>query len=437
MSVHIQLQHEFYNRLMESQYDSLGHRVERQRKQLERLLRHAAEAVPFYRDRLAPVLRDGVAIDWERWAELPILTRQDLLASRDAMQSTALPLAQGRILADTTSGSTGPSITVSRSELSAHFNAAVMFRSRSWYDLDWGRELYIWVEKATGAPVREEGPAWGPPWLPESVGRSYSVSRLADVSDVLNDLQVRQPGYLTTRPKNAQFIALEAKRAGLRIPLGAILGYSTGILAEERDDCLEAFGAPMIGQYGSKEAQLIAVQCPTGDHYHVNDEAVLVEILDQEGRVCLPGQIGRVVVTQLWNFAQPIIRYDHGDLATLGTSCACGRTLTVLDRIVGRATQLFRFPDGNRVAPVVPERVIRSMLNAQYWQLAQIEPFLVEVRYVPFEGSLITEESSLAVGEIVRQRTHPDVRVVCRPVTDLQRVEGGKFLQIVCELPEN
>jgi phenylacetate-CoA ligase len=193
----------------------------------------------------------------------------------------------------------------------------------------------------------------------------------------------------------------------------------------------------MIGQYGSKEAQLIAVQCPTGDHYHVNDEAVLVEILDQEGRVCLPGQIGRDVVTQLWNFAQPIILYDLGDLATLGTSCACGRTLTVLDRIVGRATQLFRFPDGNRVAPVVPERVIRSMLNAQYWQLAQIEPFLVEVRYVPFEGSLITEESSLAVGEIVRQRTHPDVRVVCRPVTDLQRVEGGKFLQIVCELPEN
>jgi len=434
MSVHIQLQHEFYERLIESQYDPPGRRIERQRKQLERLLRHAKETVPFYRDRLTEVARDGGAIDWERWSELPILTRQDLLAHREAMQSVRLPLAHGRVFADTTSGSTGPSITVSRSELSVHFNAAVMFRTRSWYNFDWRRELYIWVEKETGAPVREEGPVWGPPWLPESVGRSYSVSRLADVAEVLNELQLRQPGYLTTRPKNAQFIALEAKRAGVKIPLRAILGYSTGILPDERDDCLDAFGAPMIGQYGSKEGQLIAVQCPTGDHYHVNDEAVLVEILDQEGRPCPPGQVGRVVITQLWNFAQPIIRYDHGDLAMLGSDCPCGRTLTVLDRIVGRTTQLFRFPDGTRVAPVVPERVIRAMLNAQYWQLAQVEPFLVEVRYVPFEDGLLAEESSSAIAEIVRQRTHPDVRVICRPVTDLHRVEGGKFLQTVCEL---
>jgi hypothetical protein len=108
--------------------------------------------------------------------------------------------------------------------------------------------------------------------------------------------------------------------------------------------------------------------------------------------------------------------------------------LTVLDRIVGRTTQLLRFPDGSRVAPVVPERVIRSLLNAQYWQMAQIEPFLIEVRYVPFDGSLLTEESSSAVAEIIRQRTHPDIKVVCRSVTDLHRVEGGKFLQIVCEL---
>jgi phenylacetate-CoA ligase len=435
MSVHIQLQHEYYDKLLGSQYDSPDHRIERQRRQLERLLKHAKGSVPFYRDRLAPVFNGGGAIDWDRWTELPILTRNDLLASREAMQSIALPLAQGRVFTDSTSGSTGPSVTVRRSELSAHFNAAVMFRTRSWYDLDWRRELYIWVEKATGAPVREEGPAWGPPWLSESVGRSYSVSRLADAAEVLNDLQTRQPRYLTTRPKNAQFLALQAKKAGVKIPLGAILGYSTGILAEERDDCLEAFGAPMIGQYASKEAQLIAVQCPTGNHYHVNDEAVLVEILDQEGRACPPGEVGRVVVTQLWNFAQPIIRYDQGDLASLGPDCECGRTLTVLDRIVGRTTQLFRFPDGTRVAPVVPERVLRSILNAQYWQLAQVEPFVIEVRYVPFDGGLLTEDGLSTIEEVVRQRTHPHVRVIFKAVSDLHRVEGGKFLSTVCELP--
>jgi phenylacetate-CoA ligase len=435
MSVHVQLQHEFYDKLIDSQFDSPDRRLERQRRQLERLLRHAKDSVPFYRDRLAPLFHGRQTVNWDRWNEVPILTRNDLLDSREIMQSVALPLAQGRVFSDTTSGSTGRSVTVSRSELSAHFNAALIFRGRSWHNLDYRRELYIWIEKPTGAAVAEDGPEWGPPWSPESSGRSYSVSRLSDASSVLRDLQTRRPGYLTTRPKNAQFLALEALREGIKIPLDGILGYSTGILPDERDDCLKAFGAPMIGQYGSKEAQLIAFQCPSGTHYHVSDEALLLEIVDSKGAACPPGEVGRVVVTHLWNFAQPIIRYDQGDLASIGPGCSCGRTLTVLDRIVGRTTQLFTFPDGTRVAPVLPERVIRDLLRAQYWQLAQVEPLLIEVRFVPFEGTVPDAEAESTISDLIRHRTSPDITVKFRRMTDLVRAEGGKFLQVVCELP--
>src|SRR3546814_13116510 len=81
----------------------------------------------------------------------------------------------------------------------------------------------------------------------------------------------------------------------------------------------------------------LALQCPEHEHYHVQSEAVLLEVLDEEDRPCRPGEVGRVVVTPLTNFAMPMIRYAVGGLAAVGAPCPCGRGLPVLTRILGRA----------------------------------------------------------------------------------------------------
>ena len=64
-------------------------------------------------------------------------------------------------------------------------------------------------------------------------------------------------------------------------------------------------------------------------------EAIIVEVLDDEGRPCKDGAIGRVVATPLFNLAGPLIRYATGDFAEAGT-CECGRTLPTLKRIAPR-----------------------------------------------------------------------------------------------------
>jgi phenylacetate-CoA ligase len=63
---------------------------------------------------------------------------------------------------------------------------------------------------------------------------------------------------------------------------------------------------------------------------------IYAEILDDADRPCAPGEVGRVVVSTLHNYAMPLFRYDLGDLAEVGPPCECGRTLPVLNRIVGR-----------------------------------------------------------------------------------------------------
>jgi phenylacetate-CoA ligase len=434
MSRSIQLQHEFYDRLMESQYAAPEKRTAAQRVQLERLLRHARKHAPFYADRLNVLFGAGDQIDWDRWRSVPIVTRSDMLERREAMLSRQLPAGHGPTMDQSTSGSTGSPITITDTTLARTVMAATVMRAHTAHGLDRSGALLFWFGNDTGKDVYPDagvGPVWGPPWDEGSTGRTMRLNRFTPQNQVLQFIRDNDIAYLSCRPMAADAVALEASRDGLGSPLKAVIGFGMGPTPEERSDCLRWLGAKLIGFYGSKEGHNIAFECPTGTHLHVNEETTMVEIVDDDGMPCGAGEVGRVVVTNLYNFGQPLIRYDHGDLAVRGAgTCACGRTLPVLDRIIGRTMSMFRFPDGTRVAPFMTPDMAR-LLGARYVQIAQVEPLVVEVRYVPDEGKSSDQD---AVAEIVRRTTHPEVAVRFRQQPDMVRLDGGKFMEVVCEL---
>src|SRR3546814_5152572 len=80
----------------------------------------------------------------------------------------------------------------------------------------------------------------------------------------------------------------------------------------------EVWGLKIVDMYSTQEIGYLAFQCPQHDHYHVQAEAALVEVLNEAGESCRPGEIGQVVTTPLLNFAMPMIRYAVGDLAEVG-----------------------------------------------------------------------------------------------------------------------
>jgi phenylacetate-CoA ligase len=435
MSRSIQVQHEFYDRLMESQYGPPAERDAAQRRQLERLARHARETTRFYRDRLNAVLHSDGSFDWERWGEVPVLKRSDLLEHGEDMLTSALPNGHGPIRSIATSGSTGAPVTVTDTSRARSVMGAVIMRSHHWHGLDWSKPLLFWLGDDPNKdiyPNASVGPPWGPQWEASSTGPTMALNRFNREEDVVRFLRDNHVPYLSARPRSAQSLALAALRSGISVKLDKIVAFSTAVLDDEIDDCRSAFGAEIASSYASKEGHNMAFQCPTGRHFHVNEETTLLEIVDDNGLACEPGQIGRVVITNLHNFAQPIIRYDHGDLAVWGKSCACGRTLKVIDRIVGRSSHLFRFPDGFKIAPFVPSSSIRALLRARFWQIAQVGPYDIEVRYVPDADEPADEQ---AAEHVVRQRLHPNAKITFRRRTDLDRADGGKFLQYVYEVP--
>jgi len=113
-----------------------------------------------------------------------------------------------------------------------------------------------------------------------------------------------------------------------------------------------AFAREPLDGYGTSEQGIVAWQCGAVDLYHVNHEAVVVEVLDDGGRPVSPGGTGELVLTGLWNPLMPILRYRIGDIGTLADRpCACGYRLPALRAITGRTMDWVVDGNGRRVAP--------------------------------------------------------------------------------------
>jgi phenylacetate-CoA ligase len=424
----------FYDTLMESQYWPEEKRRDLQRTHLARLLRHARDHVPFYGERLDALFSRSGDIDWSRWNDIPIVRRADLRDHREAMLSPSLPPVHGRVHDQQSSGSTGARITVTHSDYAGWLNRAAVFRAHGWHGIDWSKDIFSWWGEDAGVDTLEgvqTGPKWGPLWMPEATGRQFTLNRHVATSDVLAFIRDHNVGYVGVKPMSAHVLALEALRLGIRPELDAILAHGTAARPDERERCREAFGARMILAYSAKEGQHMAYPCPHGHGYHVSEETVLLEIVDADGQHCADGEVGRVLVTPIFNFAQPLIRYEQGDLAAFGAPCSCGRTLKVIDRIVGRQESLFRFPDGSNVALSMSFDLMEEF-GATYWQIAQTAPLAIEVRYV-WRGGGTGDEAHIA--ETIRASTRQNVSVAFRRVEDITRAPNGKFIPYVYEVP--
>jgi phenylacetate-CoA ligase len=219
--------------------------------------------------------------------------------------------------------------------------------------------------------------------------------------------------YLATTPTMAMRLAEIALARGAGISLAEIITFGETVKPELRRLALEAFGANVTDRYSCEELGVVALQCPKHDHYHVMAASVVVEIVDDQGRPCAPGQPGRVLLTGLQSFAMPLIRYEVGDYAEWGGPCDCGITLPVIGRIWGRERSFIRLPDGS---------VRLARLTGEYWRA--IAP-VGEYRVVQYADGLI--EAFVTCERLLTEAEHEAMKVM------LRKVLGHPFTVIVTQ----
>jgi len=344
-----------------------------------------------------------------------------------------LPVGHGPVSVAHTSGSTSLPIAVSTNGAMVRASRAARLRCFANNKVDWTRNLAVRLGNTTAPTDRPEGERrgrWGPPWAPDQ-GSVWELNVKLPADLVLSFLRENGCGYLNTGAAPAHVFALEAERMGLTAPrLDAVLAQGASVGQADREICERVFGARIIETYGSKEGGQIAHPCELGV-LHVNAELCLVEIVDEGGRVVENGRPGRVVVTPFYSSAQPLIRYDQGDIARIGSGCACGRHSPTLLAIEGRHSLFFTHPDGRRVSSLVPDEG-RALLNCTFWQIAQTGPRDFEVRYVPNASDVIGDEAGFIL--LFRAQYFEDANVVLKRVATIPLTVSGKFVEYRVEM---
>jgi len=348
-----------------------------QRRQLAALLDHARRTVPWYEEQLAG-LDPAAGIDGDAFAALPTLSRERVQTDADALRSRALPAGHGEPIAFTTSGSTARPLRVLRSRLDHFWWGAITLRDHLWHARDLGGKLAV----IRTAVEPHTAPGWGAATDGMfATGPCALLNIGTDIHAQAHWLAAEDPDYLLSHPSNLLALARHCEANGVRpARLREVRSFGEALPADLRDTCARAFGVPVTDCYSANETGYLALQCPTGPHYHVQAESVFVEVLDDANRPCGPGQIGRVVVTPLHNYAMPLIRYELLDHARVGAPCACGRGLPVLARIMGRRRNMLRLPDGTTHWPSFPAQMWLPFTAIRQFQLVQTTPEHITVR---------------------------------------------------------
>lgn len=405
-----------------------------QLRQAERLIAHAARTVPYYGKKLN-VLRGlkGGQLTVENWRKIPLLRRTDIQDAGDTLESRNLPKAHGKPNDVSSSGSTGRPITVKTTPITGMFFQALNLRLHKWH----GRDLTaktVAIRVLRGAHIKAAKEGKPIPWARAfKSGPMMFLDLRTPIEEQFEWLCQQKAEYVLTYPSNLMGLLKVGEERGEVPPnLHHVATMGEMLDPETRAACERIWKVPVIDAYSSQEVGMIAMQCPDHNHYHVQAESLLVEILDDDGKPCKPGQSGRVVLTDLHNFATPLIRYEVGDYAEPGEKCSCGRGLPVIKRILGRTRNLVTLPTGERFSQSFSLFKLGGLKAIRQVQLIQKTVNDIEAKLVVTQP--LTENEETELRRIITDGLgYPfDISIVY--VDHIPRSKGGKFEEFMSEV---
>ncbi len=408
-----------------------------QRGLLARLAAFAFAESAFYRERLKPLFRHGDSPDLQAWRDVPILTRAEVASEIERINPQRVPPDAGPVSHRQSSGTVDQQINFRTCYVAQMTEGSMMHRLYRWRGFDLGAAMASirWYGRdGPGYPEGRTETQWsypGPPADHHLLNLGPSAAQLIDW------LLRRRPRYLVTLPSLAQEIALHADAPALRATgIAAVVGVSELATEQARAAVKEGLGCDLFAVYGAGEVGAVALQSPVDNSYLACEETVLVEILDDNGAPVAPGETGRVIVTGLYNYATPFIRYELGDYATRAVAgCPSGRTLGRLERIEGRRRNALLGAGGRRIWPheVLAGEAIRR-LAAIRLRIVQSPPATIELAYMPRPGAPPADRDALAA-YFTRLLARPvDLRLSA--VADLPRTGGGKHEPVICTIDQ-
>lgn len=406
--------------------------------QLRPLLEHAKNTTPYYRDCLPQNLINK-ELSWNDFLSLPILSREIVRDKNEMLISSNIPKAHSNIRSTQTSGSTGTPVTIYLSDINHFLWRAFALRDHHWHNRDLTGVLCSirWLDKSTASyPHGLESPSWGAITdISFNTGKSYLLNVSSSIEEQVEWLTRKQPDYILSFPSNLMALAEHCLKNSIQFNnLKQVRTVGETLRPDMRALIEKAWGVPITDMYTCEETGYLALQCPEHNHYHIQSENVILEVLNDNNEPCEIGEEGRVVFTSLHNYCSPLIRYELGDRAILGEPCSCGRGLPVLQSIFGRQRNRILMPDGTRQFPYLGDHGETEEITGitpKQTQFIQKTIEHIEVTFAIERSFNITHEKKLDT--LYKTIFGEHFNFTYRYVESIPKGPRGKFEDFICQ----
>jgi len=416
-----------------SQYWTRSALLEQQWTRFQAMIAHAFDTSPFYRRKFSEAgIVPGDIRTRDDLDRVPTVTKEEIQEHRDEMISSQYPAED--LIADMTGGSTGSPMQFyyDRERLDSRVGATL--RHNRWAGWRIGdRAAILWgapQDTRVSGRLRDRLRTWIQDrrlMLDASELNEASMARFARA--LIEYRPAILQAYSNTLGLFARFVSAEGIQ-GIR-PRGIVC--SAEVLTEENRRLIEStFGCPVFNRYGCREFAVVASECEAHAGMHINAENLLVESL-ADGRSCLD-EDGELVITDLRNFAMPLIRYRIRDVGRIHSArCQCSRGLPLMSLSGGRVTDFLQATNGSKVSGVViATYVITGLPGIRQIQFVQTEAGSVTVNLVrgpQWSPSLLDE-----LGTRVRRYLGDDIRLRIEYRDHIPPEKSGKYRFSICTL---
>lgn len=436
-----------------------------QKRRLGDLLQFAIDNSPFYRglyqdlpleqipdtQLIPPVTKRQLMTNFDHWVTDPEITR----SKADSFAADKSKIGEkflGKYFLFTTSGTTGvPGIFIHDSDSWFLLGALARIRGLpNWIDPGMLKDIVVKRGLRTATLVATGGHFAGASGVQLLIneqpflGRFYRIFSVMDpLPKTVAELNVYNPTVLFGYPTAIEMLAAEQEAGRLKINPSLALAAGEFLPPKGEERIARTFSCKVRQIYGASEFPYIALECAEG-RYHINSDWVIVEPVDENYQPVEPGKPSHtVLLTNLVNRVQPIIRYDLGDSITmypLSDPCPCGKHFPSM-KVEGRTNDILKLVNarGKRI-PIPPLAIateVEEVPGVHRFQVIQTQPSALALRL-----EIDPESDQEAVWDNVIYSLSDYLSLHDLPNIDIKRLsesphrdpKSGKFRQVWSEV---
>ena len=395
----------------------------KQKKQLVCILKYAAENCPFYNK-----------YDCTNLKSFPIVNKQILNENYKSIvvDPSKIPEQETQTVhIQKTSGSTGTPFAIPQDSRKRYrriaelkyFGEDVGFKSHE--KLGHCRIWTKWQNKGKWQSFKEN-------IIPINVAK-MDDDTLAYICDIVKKEKiVSMRAYASWYDKLVEYLESGKGNPKNFKSVKVVISSSEALNEDTRIKMRNLTGVPIVECYANEENGVLAQQKINDNNYYLNNASYIFEILKLESdEPAEYGELGRIVITDLYNYAFPMIRYDTGDTAILERGNDISGGWDYISKLYGRKYDLIYDCSGKPMHPASISRCFKNFAEIRQWQFIQKN----EKEYL----LKLNAETSIDQNKIIQETLSivGNGNVTIEFVDDIPVLASGKRKPVICEWKKN